>query len=142
MTSYQKSTNFVKKYPCADGTLNYESRSKLHPKLSIYTHANSQTQLREAIPVNFHKCQVLLSLGSIRCKHNTRWQYLSRMKDRLLAFRKTLLCMVKKVAGYHPDKCSHLRLIEPQESTICCTLIVNVSAYLPSFPHLKLAFTI
>ena len=103
MTSCQKSTNFVKKYPCnrVDGTLNYKLRSKLLPKLSIYTHANSQTQLREAIPVNFHKCQVLLSLGSIRCKHNTRWQYLSRMKEKQLCFIQTLLCMVKKVTGYH-----------------------------------------
>ena len=31
-----------------------------------------------------------MELGSIRCKHNVTWQLLSRMKDRLIGFKKTL----------------------------------------------------
>ena len=33
----------------------------------------------------------MLELGSTRCKHNTRWQYLSRMKNRPLSFKETVM---------------------------------------------------
>ena len=34
-------------------------------------------------------------LGSIRGKHNVRWQHLSWMKDRLVCFRKTIIKVIK-----------------------------------------------
>lgn len=35
--------------------------------------------------------------GSIRCKHNVRWQYLFQIKDRLLCFKKIIMSYEKRI---------------------------------------------
>ena len=55
----------------------------------------------------FFEATILEPLVSIGCKHNFRWQYLSRMKDRSLCKREASFCSVKNAAGYHPRPVTH-----------------------------------
>ena len=52
-------------------------------------------------------------LGSISCRHNARWQHLSRMKNVLFWLIKKQFSGRSNAAGYHQIKWRHLRLMEP-----------------------------
>ena len=61
------------------------------------TFASNKTLISRFGAESFAWSQVAnTELGSIRRKHNVRWQYLSRMKDRLL-YTKTIFRVVKNV---------------------------------------------
>ena len=52
--------------------------------------------------LNIGMIVLIWQLGSMRCKHNDRWQLLSRMKTVAFALIKTIISIVTNAAGYHP----------------------------------------